>query len=182
MSPGQTGHITGQMGRVPGTDGTHTRGCPAKILYVYWFFFCDCSDQLQGVPGLPGPKCQKSLKKVVPSLSARSAKKVPKKLKKCRKKSLFGTFSGPFRLFRHFFWHSGPTGSGRPFLDFFGILGPEGLALPVTGRYNRKVFFFPHRQGGCRGWEGSQVRSSARTIGKLGFPRQPRYGLEQARC
>ena len=36
MSPGQTGHITG---RVPGTDGTHTRGCPAKILYVYWFFF-----------------------------------------------------------------------------------------------------------------------------------------------
>ena len=39
MSPGQTGHITGQMGRVPGTDGTHTRGCSAKILYVYWFFF-----------------------------------------------------------------------------------------------------------------------------------------------
>ena len=39
MSPGQTGHITGQMGRVPGTDGTRTRGCPAKILYVYWFFF-----------------------------------------------------------------------------------------------------------------------------------------------
>ena len=38
MSPGQTGHITGQMGRVPGTDGTHIRGCPAKILYVYWFF------------------------------------------------------------------------------------------------------------------------------------------------
>ena len=38
MSPGQTGHITGQMGRVPGTDGTHTRGCPAKLLYVYWFF------------------------------------------------------------------------------------------------------------------------------------------------
>ena len=38
MSPGQTGHITGQMGRVPGTDRTHSRGCPAKILYVYWFF------------------------------------------------------------------------------------------------------------------------------------------------
>ena len=38
MSPGQTGHITGQMGRVPGTDGMHTRGRPAKILYVYWFF------------------------------------------------------------------------------------------------------------------------------------------------
>ena len=34
MSPGQTGHTTGQMGRVPGTDGTHTRGCPAKILCV----------------------------------------------------------------------------------------------------------------------------------------------------
>ena len=38
MSPGQTGHITGQMGRVPGTDGTHTGWCPAKILYVYRFF------------------------------------------------------------------------------------------------------------------------------------------------
>ena len=38
MSPGQIGHITGQMGRVPGTDGTHTRGCPAKILHVHWFF------------------------------------------------------------------------------------------------------------------------------------------------
>ena len=37
MSPGQTGHITGQMGRVPGTDGTHTSGGTAKILYVYWF-------------------------------------------------------------------------------------------------------------------------------------------------
>ena len=39
MSPGQTGHITGQMGRVP---GTHTRGCPAKILYVFFlsqFFY-----------------------------------------------------------------------------------------------------------------------------------------------
>ena len=46
MSPGQTGHITGQMGRVPGTDGTHTRGCPAKILYVYWFF----SFPIYGVP------------------------------------------------------------------------------------------------------------------------------------
>ena len=38
MSPGQMGHTTGQMRRVPGTDGTHTRRCPAKILYVYWFF------------------------------------------------------------------------------------------------------------------------------------------------
>ena len=41
MSAGQTGHMTGQMGQmghVHGTDGTHTRGCPAKILYVYWCF------------------------------------------------------------------------------------------------------------------------------------------------
>ena len=30
---------TGQMGHVHGTDGTQTRGCPAKILSVYWFFF-----------------------------------------------------------------------------------------------------------------------------------------------
>ena len=38
MSAGQTGHVTGQMGQVHGTDGTQTRGCPAKILFVYWFF------------------------------------------------------------------------------------------------------------------------------------------------
>ena len=35
MSAGQLGHMTGQMGHVPGTDGTQTRGCPAKIPYVY---------------------------------------------------------------------------------------------------------------------------------------------------
>ena len=38
MSAGQTGHMTGQMGHVHGTDGTHTRACPAKVLYVYCFF------------------------------------------------------------------------------------------------------------------------------------------------
>ena len=38
MSAGQTGQMTGQMGHVHGTDGTQTRGVPAKILYVYWFF------------------------------------------------------------------------------------------------------------------------------------------------
>ena len=37
MSAGQTGHMTGQMGHVHGTDGTHTRGCSAKILNVYSF-------------------------------------------------------------------------------------------------------------------------------------------------
>ena len=30
--------MTGQMGHVQGTDGTQTGGCPAKILYGYWFF------------------------------------------------------------------------------------------------------------------------------------------------
>ena len=39
MSAGQTGQMTGQMGHVHGTDGTQTRGRPAKILDVYWFFF-----------------------------------------------------------------------------------------------------------------------------------------------
>ena len=38
MSAGQTGHMTGQMGHVHGTDGTHTKGCPAQILHVYGFF------------------------------------------------------------------------------------------------------------------------------------------------
>ena len=39
MSAGQTGHTTGQMGHFHGTDGTHSRGCPAKILCAYCFFF-----------------------------------------------------------------------------------------------------------------------------------------------
>ena len=51
MSPGQTGHITGQMGRVPGTDGTHTRGCPAKILYVYCFFSFPNKNGSYGIKG-----------------------------------------------------------------------------------------------------------------------------------
>ena len=43
MFAGQTGQTTGQMGHVHGTDGTQTKGCPAKILYVYWLFFPDSS-------------------------------------------------------------------------------------------------------------------------------------------
>ena len=40
MSPGQTGHITGQMGRAPGTDGTHTRGLSRQnSLCLLVFFF-----------------------------------------------------------------------------------------------------------------------------------------------
>ena len=55
MSPGQTGHITGQMGRVTGTDGshgTHTKGCPAKILYAYWFFSFPIDLEIPSVPKL----------------------------------------------------------------------------------------------------------------------------------
>ena len=87
------------------------------------------------------------------ALQAQNAEKVPKRSpkacrprvpKKCRKsrkshekvpkRDFFVTFS----TFSALFWHSGPTSPGRPFWDFFGILGPEGPALPVTGRYNRK--------------------------------------------
>ena len=99
---------------------------------------CDCSAQLQGVPGPPGPKCRKSLKKVVPGPSGQSAKKVPKKCRKSHEEVPKRDFFVTFSTFSALFWHSGPTGPGRPFCDFFRILGPEGLALPVTGRYNRK--------------------------------------------
>ena len=92
---------------------------------------CDCSAQLQGVPGPPGPKCRKSPKKVAQGLSAQSAKKC-RKSRKVTKKCQRETFSA-------LFWHSGPTGPGRPFWDLYGILGPEGPALPVTGRCNRKA-------------------------------------------
>ena len=50
MSAGQTGQMTGQMGHVHGTDGTQTRGCPAKILYVYWFFFFPNLDAFSRTP------------------------------------------------------------------------------------------------------------------------------------
>ena len=39
MSAGQTGQMTGQTGHVPGTDGTQTRGCPAKIPHALLVFF-----------------------------------------------------------------------------------------------------------------------------------------------
>ena len=32
-------NVRGTDGTDDGTDGTQTKGCPAKILYVYWFFF-----------------------------------------------------------------------------------------------------------------------------------------------
>ena len=44
ISTGQTGHTH-----------THTRGCPAKILYVYWFFLFSIFLDFSGVPGLGVP-------------------------------------------------------------------------------------------------------------------------------
>ena len=64
---------------------------------------------------LAGPKCRKSLKKVVPGLSARSAQKVPKKSKKSRKSQEKVSLWHSFSTFSALFWHSGPTGPGRPF-------------------------------------------------------------------
>ena len=50
MSPGQTGHITGQMGRVPGTDGTHTRDVPPKFFMFIGFFFPNFGVSQKGSP------------------------------------------------------------------------------------------------------------------------------------
>ena len=65
MSPGQTGHITGQMGRVPGTDGTHTTGCPPKFFMFIGFSLSPLLDKVsvagRGVSTLisfPAPPCQ----------------------------------------------------------------------------------------------------------------------------
>ena len=41
-SAGQTGHMTGQMGHVHGTDGTHTRGWPTKFFMLIGFCFPYC--------------------------------------------------------------------------------------------------------------------------------------------
>ena len=73
MSPGQTGHITGQMGRVPGTDGTHTRGCPAKILYVYWFFSFPTLGEIFRVLRFPGLECLNQ--KMLPTFHAKNGVK-----------------------------------------------------------------------------------------------------------
>ena len=56
---------------------------------------CDCSDQLQGVPGPPGPKCRKS------------AEKVAKKSRKSARERLFRDFFGTFSAFwARRAWHS----------------------------------------------------------------------------
>ena len=67
----------------------------------------------KGRPGPVGPECRKSRK---------SHEKVPKR-------DFFVTFSDFFGTFLAL--------GDDLFETFFGILGPEGLALPVTGRYNR---------------------------------------------
>ena len=65
MSAGQTGQMPRQTGHVHVTDGTHTKGCPAKILYVYWFVISPISGRnsrkilerpgnaLRAFPGIP---------------------------------------------------------------------------------------------------------------------------------
>ena len=87
MFAGQTGQMTGQMGHVHGTDGTLTRGCPAKILYVYWFFLSP-RKSLKRVrkehPGAGPPK-------KVPKECAPQSQKSPKRVQK----SGFRLFSGP---------------------------------------------------------------------------------------
>ena len=63
--------------------------------------------------------------------------------KKCRKRKVpKRDFFVTFRLFRHFFGTPGRQAQDNLFETFSGILGPEGLALPVTGRYNRKASYF----------------------------------------
>ena len=93
MSPGQMGHITGQMGRVPGTDGTHTRGCPAKILYVYWSFSfpIDSHDLRESGDSHPGAKrvrqkeSGKKVTKKVTEASEKVTEKWPKESQKRKK-------------------------------------------------------------------------------------------------
>ena len=67
---------------------------------------------------------------------------MPKKSKKSPKSLSLALFRDVFGLFRHFFGTPGRQARDDLFETFFGILGPEGLALPVTGRYNRKPIHF----------------------------------------
>ena len=74
----------------------------------------------EGLPGPVGPECPKSAEKVW---------KVPKK-------SLFGTFSRLFGLFRHFLGTPGLQARDH----LFETLLAFWTRLPVTGRYNRKYW------------------------------------------
>ena len=51
----------------------------------------------------------------------------------------FWLFFGFLGTFSTRFWHSRPEGLGRPFGDFWGISGPEGLVTPVCGGANRNA-------------------------------------------
>ena len=62
MSAGQTGQMTGQTGHVPGTDGTQTRGCPTKILYVYWFFSFSITFNFWANPGVLWKKAPRAIR------------------------------------------------------------------------------------------------------------------------
>ena len=68
-SAGQTGQMTRQIGHVQGTDGTQNGGCPAKILYVYWFFL---SLMLAVLTVVPGPRNRNSESFAGPGISSRS--------------------------------------------------------------------------------------------------------------
>ena len=74
-------------------------------------FRCDCSDQLQGVPGPPGPKCRKSLKRGRPGPVGPECQKSAEKVEKVPKRDFFRDVLD----FSALLWHSGPTGLGRPF-------------------------------------------------------------------
>ena len=117
------------MGRIPAdfqgsfapTSRFKTSVRPSKPAIVVPSYYRECR-------GSPGPKCRKSLKK---GRRGPCRPGVPKKCRKSRKshekvpkRDFFRHF---FRLFRHFFWHSGPTGPGTTFFETFSAFwAPEG--------------------------------------------------------
>ena len=62
-------------------DGTHTRGCPAKILYVYWFFFFPHKEPQGRMPTLQ----DLSFRILTQRIAKGAGKKVPRE--NCRKVS-----------------------------------------------------------------------------------------------
>ena len=133
MSPGQTGHNTGQMGRVHGTDGTHTRGCPAKILYVCWFFLSPILSSIaislaiyRGHLGLSAQSPKKKSRKGFPGPLGPQGPESQKTIED----QLFFQVLAPFSTF--FLTFSAPRGR-----DFLRTLGRKAQMAPVNGQQYR---------------------------------------------
>ena len=89
MSAGQTGQMTGQMGHVHGTDGTHTPwGVPPNVFMFIGLFLSPVLRPCRpstAVSRPSGPKTAKKSPKSLPGPSGPESQKSPEKVEKSPK-------------------------------------------------------------------------------------------------